>query len=58
MVNDGHLRSDRSIGARGDWRCSTGIDPDGVYLFEGNRAHTGGTVRRWGDLSEVKTMLW
>jgi len=58
MINDGHLRSDRSLGARGDWRCSTGMDPDGVYIFEGNRAHTGGTVRFWDDLSEVKTMLW
>lgn len=58
MVNDTHLRSNRSLGSVGDYRCSTGIDPQGVYLLEGNQAHDGTTVRRWDDLSAVKTFLW
>ncbi|MBW1810165.1 MAG: hypothetical protein JRJ87_18350 [Deltaproteobacteria bacterium] len=58
LVNDTHLRTDRSLGAVGDYRCSTGIDPLGVYFSEGNVQHSGVTVHLWSDLSEVKTFLW
>jgi hypothetical protein len=58
LVNDGHLRSDRSLGSVGDYRCSTGIDPQGVYILEGNQAHDGVSILRWDDLSEVKSFLW
>lgn len=58
LVADDRLRSDRSLGAVGDYRCSTGMDPEGTYFSEGNREHTGVTIRRWDDLSPVKTILW
>jgi hypothetical protein len=58
LVSDGHLRSDRSIGSVGDYRCSTGMDPGGTYFLEGNQAHDGVVIHRWDDLSPQKTILW
>ncbi|MFC1654911.1 immunoglobulin domain-containing protein, partial [Myxococcota bacterium] len=58
LVSDGHLRSDRSIGEVGDYRCSTGMDPDGTYFMEGNRGHTGVIIHRWDDMSSQKTIMW
>lgn len=58
LVADDRLRTDRSLGAVGDYRCSTGMDPEGTYFSEGNRQHTGVSIRRWDDLSSVKSFLW
>jgi len=58
LVTDGHLRTDRSLGEVGDYRCSTGMDPFGTYFLEGNRAHDGVIVHRWDDMSSQKTIMW
>ncbi len=58
LVSDGHLRTDRSLGEVGDYRCSTGMDPLGTYFLEGNRAHDGVIIHRWDDMSSQKTIMW
>jgi len=59
LSEGGWMKTSRSFGSRGTWRCSTGMDPDGDYFTVGNQPHTGSTVYRWDDLSEAHAeMIW